>query len=278
MAEINQSNVVRVRRKRRGGCLSSLFNILTAMIIFVTILALGAFVIIFFVPDILPEQLASIIGIAPEEAGIPTPTLVQAAVLPIATFTPTTSAILEPTWTLPAPEATNPPLPTNTRRPVLEPTITLTLPPNTPTRTPTATPTDTATPGPSATATYTRSPFPFTKSEVSPQYLQNFANSAGCNWMGIAGEALDLNLNPVTSNTYRVHVWDNGVDQRVVVGSNPTYGPSGWEVFLFDAPRVQDHNVQLETANGTAISQVYRVQTRASCNQNLVLFTFIQNH
>jgi hypothetical protein len=107
--------------------------------------------------------------------------------------------------------------------------------------------------------------------------LQNFANNAGCNWLGIGGEVLDLNLNPVTGS-YRVHVWDNGVDALVTVGSAPAYGPSGWEVFLFDAPRVQDHNVQLETANGTAVSQVYRVQTRASCNQNLVLFTFVQNH
>ena len=38
-----------------------------------------------------------------------------------------------------------------------------------------------------ATATATFSPFPFTKDLASPQYLQNFANSAGCNWMGVAG-------------------------------------------------------------------------------------------
>jgi hypothetical protein len=275
MAEINRD--VRVRRRRRGGCLSSLFNILTAMIIVVTILALLGFVIIYFMPGILPPQLASIFG-GPTGDTAPTPTLVPVAILPSPTNTLTPAPVLEPTWTLPAPQATEPPPPTNTRRPAEEPTVTLTLPPNTPTRTPTATPTDTATPGPSPTTTFTRSPFPFTKTEVSPQYLQNFANNAGCNWLGIGGEVLDLNLNPVAAGTYRVHVWDNGIDQTVNVGSAPDYGPSGWEVFLFNAPRVQDHNVQLETANGTAVSQVYRVQTRASCNQNLVLFTFAQNH
>lgn len=275
MAEINR-DVVRVRRKRRGGCLSSLFNILTAMIIIVTVLALLAFVVIYLAPGILPPPLAAIFSPAGAEVP-PTPTLVPVAILPSPTHTLTPAAVLEPTWTLPAPQATNPPPPTNTRRPAEEPTVTLTLPPNTPTRTPTPTPTDTATPGPSPTVTFTRSPFPFTKTEVSPQYLQNFANNAGCNWLGIGGEVLDLNLNPVTGS-YRVHVWDNGVDTRVNVGGAPAYGPSGWEVFLGDAPRVQDHNVQLETANGTAVSQVYRVQTRASCNQNLVLFTFVQNH
>jgi hypothetical protein len=274
MAEINRD--VRVRRRRRGGCLSSLFNILTAMIIVVTILALLAFVVIYLAPEILPPQLAALFG-EPAAETAPTPTLVPLAVLPSPTNTPTTVPVLEPTWTLPAPEATQPPPPTNTRRPVEEPTVTLTLPPNTPTRTVTPTPTDTATPGPSPTATYTRSPFPFTKTEVSPQYLQNFANNAGCNWMGIGGEVLDLNLNPVTGS-YRVHVWDNGLDVRVNVGGAPAYGPSGWEAFLADTPGIRDHNVQLETANGTAVSQVYRIQTRASCNQNLTLITFVQNH
>ncbi len=63
-----------------------------------------------------------------------------------------------------------------------------------------------------------------------------------------------------------------------MVGDAQAYGPSGFEQFLFDAPRVQDHNIQLETVNGTAVSQVYRIQTRASCNQNLLWFVFVQNH
>lgn len=112
---------------------------------------------------------------------------------------------------------------------------------------------------------------------VSPQYLQNYTNSSDCDWLGLAGEVFDLNGNPVARGNYRVHVWDSGIDSRVTVGDSPAYGPSGYEQFLSDAPRVQEHNVQLETANGTAVSQVYRIQTRASCNQNLVYFGFTQN-
>ncbi len=217
--------------------------------------------------------------------GGPTPTLLATAAppptltpTPIPTDTPDAVASLPPTHTPIPLQETPTPVPINTLRPTLTPSVTPTFPPPTPTKTPTPTPTDTPTPGPSPTATSTRSPFPFTKDLVSPQYLQNYANAAGCNWMGIAGEVFDLDGNPVPYGQYRVHIWDSGVDQSVPVGDAPAYGPSGYELFLFDAPRVQDHNIQLETNNGTAVSQVYRVQTRASCNQNLVYFVFVQNH
>jgi hypothetical protein len=96
--------------------------------------------------------------------------------------------------------------------------------------------------------------------------------------MGVAGEVLDLNRNPVVVGSYRVHVWGSGLDERVVVGGAPAYSPSGWEQFLFNSPVVRDYNVQLETPNGTAVSQVYSIQTRASCSQNLVRLDFLQNH
>jgi hypothetical protein len=233
-------------------------------------------VFILITPD---NSIANLLGIEPES----TPTLLAAAVPP-PTFTATPLPTDTPDFELPAtltpvPEQNTPtPVPINTLRPTLTPSITPTFPPPTPTKTPTPTPTDTATPGPTPTATSTRSPFPFTKDEFSPQYLQNFANSAGCNWMGIAGEVLDLQGNPVQPGQYRVHVWESGIDGRPIVGDAPAYGPSGYEQYLFDAPRVQNQNLQLETASGTAVSQVYSVQTRASCNQNLLYFVFVQNH
>ena len=96
--------------------------------------------------------------------------------------------------------------------------------------------------------------------------------------MGIAGEVLDLSGNPVAAGSYVVHVWGSGVDSRLQVGSAPDYSPSGWEQFLFDSPVIRDYEVQLESSSGTAVSQAYRVQTRVSCNQNLVRFDFVQNH
>ena len=260
--------------KKRGGI--SLIGVITILLLIATAAVVIFLVLVLVTPD---NFLAGLFGSESE----PPPTLLATAAAP-PTFTPTPiptetpSVDIPPTHT-PIPEQDTPtPVPINTLRPTLTPSITPTFPPPTPTKTPTPTPTDTPTPGPTPTATSTRSPFPFTKDVVSPQYLQNYANAAGCNWMGIAGEVFDLEGNPVPHGQYRVHIWESGIDQRPTVGDAPAYGPSGYEQFLFDAPRVQDQNVQLETSNGTAVSQVYRVQTRASCNQNLLYFIFLQNH
>jgi hypothetical protein len=118
-------------------------------------------------------------------------------------------------------------------------------------------------------------PYSFAKTANSPFYLQRYVDNGGCNWMGIAGEVLDLNRKPVPVGSYRAHVWGSGVDERVTVGSAPSYSPSGWEQFLFDSPIVRDYNVQLELPNGTAVSRVYRVQSRSSCEENLIRFDFV---
>lgn len=255
-------------------------SILTVLVVIAAAAVVALLVYILVTPD---NFVADLFGAKEEE---PMPTLV-ATVPPAPTFelivgpedSGPESVVELPATHTPVPAGdTSTPVPINTLRPTLTPSVTPTFPPPTPTRTPTPTPTDTPTPGPSATATATFSPFPFTKDQRSPQYLQNFANNAGCNWMAIAGEVFDLEGNPVAPGQYVVHVWDAGIDKRAIVGDAPAYGPSGYEQFLFDAPRVQDHSVQLETSSGTAVSQVYRVQTRASCNQNLVYFTFTQNH
>ncbi len=266
-------------RARRGSSASAaLFNVLTILVVLVTLGVIVLVVLAFATPGLLP-QIADRLGITREEAeGIPTPTRVAAAAVPTMTDTPQPIGFIEPTWTPPsvggAPEATA----TNTRRPTAEPTITPTFPPPTFTPTPTDTPTATPTPGPSPTATNTRSAYQFTRAAISPQYIQNFANSAGCNWLGIAGNVYDTEGNPVAAGSYRVHVWGSGIDERPPAGGAPAYGPSGWEQFLFDAPTIRDYNVQLETAAGTAVSEVYPVQSRASCNSNLILFDFVQNH
>jgi hypothetical protein len=242
------------------------------MFVVATFLILVVVVFLVVIPD---NPVVEALGLS--SASLPEPTRAEIAVVP--TFTTSTPILILPPTSTPmqtAATATAPPA--GTLRPTLTPSITPTFPPHTPTRTPTATPTETPSPGPSPTTTSTRSPFPFTKNLVSPQYLQNYANNAGCNWLGIAGVVNDLAGNPVASGLYQVHVWDGGIDERVPVGGAPAYGPSGYERHLNDFPRVQDHNIQLETTSGTAVSQVYRVQTRASCNQNLLYFVFVQNH
>jgi disulfide bond formation protein DsbB len=43
---------------------------------------------------------------------------------------------------------------------------------------------------------FVQQPFPFAKTENSPLYLQN-SNSAGCEWMGVAGEILNTSGQPL---------------------------------------------------------------------------------
>lgn len=258
----------------------NLVGILTALVVVAIIAVVIGLIYVLATEDNFIKERFSVSEDEPLPTLVPTlpPVPTATEVQEIADSGIESEVVLPPTLTPVPVQDTATPVPINTLSPTQTPSVTPTFPPPTPTRTPTPTPTDTPTPGPSATATATFSPFPFTKDQRSPQYLQNFANNAGCNWMGVAGEVFDLDGNPVAPGEYVVHVWDSGIDQRAVVGDAPAYGPSGYEQFLFDAPRVQEQSIQLETSNGTAVSQVYRFQTRASCNQNLVWFSFIQNH
>ncbi len=261
-----------------------LLNIFTAMLFTLAFLVLVVVVIFVAAPNLLQNTPLAVFLEGEEtdpalvEDDLPTRAPVAAVPTAVPTATPN---LLQPTWT---PVNTRVP-PTNepfaTLGPSVTPSLTPIFPTKTPTRTPTPTPTNTATatpPGPPPTPSPTRSDFIFTKSDTSPFYLPNFANNAGCEWMGVAGEVLDLFRNPVPVGAYRVHVWGSGIDQRVTVGTAPDYSPSGWEQFLFNSPVVRDYNIQLETMNGTAVSQVYNFTSRASCSQNLVRFDFVQNH
>jgi hypothetical protein len=214
--------------------------------------------------------------IPPRPTSAPFPTIAGLAIIPTPTPEP-----LQPTWTVPPLEPSATPRPTNTVRPTHTPTPEPTFPTRTPTSTQTPTPSNTPTdmpPGPTPTASATRSQYLFTRSDSSPFYLQNYANDAGCRWMGFVGEVLDLNRNPVPAGSYRIHIWGSGIDVRLAAGSAPEISPSGWQQFLSDVLVIRDYEVQLETVNGTAVSRAYRVQTRSSCNENLVRFDFVQNH
>lgn len=269
-------------RSRNRGCVNTAVNFIVALIMLLACGAIFSFGYLLFGSDStiqLPDFATQIVErISPNLE--PRPTTVGVAVLPTATHTPTPS-LIQPTFTAIVINPTDTPLPSNTPGPSSTPTPRPTLPSRTPTPTPSNTPTHTptATPtGPTPTTAPTRSAFPFTKTDTSPFYLSNFSNSAGCDWMGIAGEVLDLQKNPAPVGRYRVHVWGEGLDRIALIGSAPIYSDSGWEVFLFDSPAVREYNVQLESENGTAVSQVYRVQTRASCDDNLIRLDFIQNH
>jgi hypothetical protein len=214
------------------------------------------------------------------------------AVLPTATATSTISTF--PTF-LPSPSPSQ--IPTGTRRPSDTPAPTATDVILADTETPQGTPTEdltqvaqltqnvptntlapSSTSAPSLTPSKTRSAFPFTVQGDGPIPIQNYANSAGCNWMGIAGQAYSLEGNPIPELV--VHLEGGGIDADALTGTKTAYGAGGYEFFLNNRPvqTTGEYQVQLRLQNGTPLSDLVTVNTFADCTRNLLLVNFVQNH
>lgn len=246
---------------RRGSCL---VNLLTLMVLLATCLTGAAVAVVAANPNV------------PFLNPFPPPTLPPIAVLPSPTATSTESLFptFPPTWTTtftPSPTATFVPITESPTRQVAEtPSETATLDPNL-----ALTPSPT---GPTPTPSRTRSPFPFTVQGNGPVAVQNFANSSGCNWMGIGGQAFNLENNPIVGLI--VHLESSGLTLDAITGSKTAYGAGGYEIALSDraVQTVGEYTVQLQDANGSPLSDVIVVNTFADCTKNLLLVNFVQNH
>src|SRR5574342_577232 len=161
----------------------NIFNLLAVLFLALSCLTVACVAAVFAFPGLIPAQFQP-----------PPPFVVAVFTLPPPSTPTNTSSVptLPPEWThTPTPTITGTPVPsdtpvdtpTGTERPTATSTPTVT---RTPSKTPTITPT-----GPTRTPTKTRSAFQFTMQNDQPTYLKNFANTAGCNWMGIAGQVFD---------------------------------------------------------------------------------------
>ncbi len=163
----------------------------------------------------------------------------------------------------------NTPLHTETPIPTLPPTET--APPDTPTWT--FPPTQ---PGPTLTPSPTRSPFPFTLKPDGIGYKGN-ANAQGCQWSSIAGSVTDIYGAPLDG--LAVHISGEGIDEIQFTGRVAAFGEAGWfEVMLGTVPRRGTYTVELLSRTGAALSEPVEVITQESCDQNVALVDFIQNH
>ncbi len=235
-----------------------LFNFLAAVCLGLSVISCGWVIGIAVRPD------GRINPFPPKSLERPTPVAAVTATatsLPEFTQTPVTP---EPIQTLAEMSTVTSPLvpssePTQEASPTSTPTIDLS---------PTPSPSVTSRPSP------TRAPFTYTAIitlQVHPVQL--------CDWMGIAGTVTDLQ-GRAAPGTF-VRVWGLGnVDQIVAAGSNPVYGPAGWEVRLARAQIVGSWNVQLIASPETKapLSDVYRITMPGDCKRNLARVSFQQNH
>ena len=201
-------------------------------------------------------------GLLPSEK--PTPTQAMVLSLPSATATTVATNTPEPSWT---PRPTRTPMPTETPRNSPTPSR---IPGPTPTFPPTWTPVPTpGTPPP------TRSNYPFALKDNEIIYRQYFFSSE-CDWLGIAGEVLDKEGNPIPGLPV---VLNGGGLQNIITysGYAPDYGESGWEHFLDNKVKEGDFIVQLYNNQGQPVSDQIQVRTRADCRGNLIMVIFELN-
>lgn len=190
------------------------------------------------------------------------------------THTPTATPTDTPTAT-----STSTSTPTSTRTPTITttPTITATFT-LTPTNTlvpPTATPTHTNTPVPSITPTASATvEFAFIVQPNSIILRENYANTQGCNWQGVAGQVTTPQGEPVTGVQVRVAGPDR--ELTTLTGTNTFYGPSGWEIVLGSQPSVGRYTITL-WYNTQQASPPVEIVFPGACQQNLATVNFILN-
>jgi len=231
---------------------SFFWNLLTILVLLSTVCLLAGFASIYFDPYVSYNL-------------FPPPTMPSLIAMP--TLTPTPLQILPATWT-PTPSNTPPP----TKTPL--PTATL-LPTDTPV--PVFTATETITPTLAAGA------LPFDLNNGSPVAISSlaFRPEAGCNWMGVAGQVLNMSGAPISTG---VVVQLSGVLEGAykeitsLTGTARQYGEAGYEIVLASKPFASQGTlfVQLLDQAGLPMSPKIAFDTYDSCDKNLIIINFRQ--
>jgi hypothetical protein len=117
---------------------------------------------------------------------------------------------------------------------------------------------------------------------VLPFALQNEAvtyrkHPDGCKGLWLIGQVFDIDGGPLPGLPVQV---TGSVFQGAIAftGSAPRWGGSGYEFNLNSTPVEDQFVVQLLNTTGQPLSEPIVVKTLASCEQNVAVVNFIQNH
>ncbi len=259
------------RRRTRSNSRAALWNVLTILVLLAIPLVVVVAVIIYldptsslnpYPPPTLPATMALPVAVnaSPAPAG---ETLQAASATPAVTPTATATAQPSATYTLAASDTPAP----------------------TPTHTPTATeaPTDPPIPGQNLTPTRKASRFFSFVAQSEPKALDAsiFRAEHTCDWMGVAGQAIDLQGSPV--HGIQVQVGGSINKQQLVpitslTGTARWYGESGYEITLPSKPINSTDKlwVRLLDQSGIQISEMVFFNTYADCQRNLTVVNFKQ--
>jgi hypothetical protein len=229
-----------------------LWNILTVLVLLVTLIVGMVFLVIFLKPDVSFNI-------------FPPPTEVIVPTVSVPTVTPTSLIVLPPTWT---PEATLEPSATPTLRPTATP-----FPTNTPVLPVTETP---------STGSNTSNPFSFVVQKGSPKAIQNiYHDELGCDWMGVGGQVTSLNGAPVIGIFVRIGGTLEGKIFETLLSMTGTaveYGQGGYEFKIADKPVATNNTlwVQLYDQSDLPLSDKIYLVTTDECAKALTLLNFVQ--
>jgi hypothetical protein len=230
-------------RSRGVSMPTNIWDMLSILMLVITVCVAGYFVLIFMNPgsslNILPP------GGRAGQLPTATPTLLQ----------------LQPTWTA------SPTLvltPTNTPRPTFTPFSTSTPFSLVP---PTRTPKPTSTP---------KAPFTASLSNVESSLVHPEIQCS--QWAGIGGTVVDAKNTPVIGIVVvlRGSLDNKLITQQTVSGVNKEYGQSGFEFVIGNAPVATNKTlyVQLVDQSNIPLSDPIYVTTSSECSKNLVLVRF----
>ncbi len=102
----------------------------------------------------------------------------------------------------------------------------------------------------------------------------------GCDWMGLAGQVVDLKNSPATGIRVQVggYLGENKVDLLSLTGTALQYGRAGYEFTLAEKPIASTGKlwVQLLDQSDLPLSDKVYFDTYDTCEQNLVIINFKQ--
>lgn len=133
---------------------------------------------------------------------------------------------------------------------------------------------------PTSELTATPTSIPYGLQDGAPLYIANFVHStAGCSWLGVAGQVFDANGEPIT-DLFVIAGQDSDSESNqwaARTGLSTDYGPGGYEIQLTNQPEAttQDFWVQLVSESGEALSDRVYFDTFEDCDRNLILVNFV---
>jgi hypothetical protein len=233
------------------------WNVLTALVLLTAVVVGVIFVIVLINPNV---------GFNP----FPPPEMPIRAAMD--TPTPTPKSVLPPTWTptaSPIPVIPNTPVPTNTPLPTQEEPV--------------------EGEGDSESGSGgdvdVLGDMPVVLHDGSPQYIPatSFHPNSGCEWMGVAGQVIDVNGAPVQGLIVEVGgtlAGENIGNPTVLqaTGLATAYGEAGFEVKLADEPIDSSGSIWIQVLDqaGLPLSEQISFFTFDDCDKNLIVIYFKQ--